>query len=148
MKRLLLVAASCLLLAGCSSTAPPVDDGLGVPLPQPIEPGGGGEVAPILLTAPFAEPGAGSVIEGELGVNIFDCVTVDDRLLVAPLGSTVDGTTIAVAGYGSFAIGDAISIAGTTSDAVTVADLADEFSFCIPGDDTTTDLAYIAPKGR
>jgi len=152
MRKLALLAAACLMLTGCASqiqpVGPPADDGLGVPLPQPIEPGIGGEVAPTLLTSRLAEPGEGTVVEGVLGVNIFDCVTVDDRLLVAPIGSTVEGNAIALAGYGSFAIGDSISLAGATSDDVVLADLADEFSFCTPGDDTTVDLAYLTSKGR
>ena len=148
MRRLAVVAIATLLLAGCSSDAPPVDDGLGVPLPQPIEPGAGGEVTPILLTSPFAEIEDATTVDGELVINVFGCVAVGDRLLVAPLGSTVDGQVISIAGYGSSSIGDAVSFAGGMSDDVPIADLGDEFAFCVPGDDTTADLAYIAPKGR
>ena len=144
MRRVAVIALACLALAGCSSTETPVDDGKGVPLPMPIEEGIGGEIPVTLLVAPEADGGDGALLTGTLGLNYANCVTVDDSLLVAPFGSKVDGEVISLAGYGSYAMGDEVSIGGGLIE-LPVADLDPEYAVCAPPDVETVSIWFTAP---
>jgi len=145
MRRVAVVALACLALAGCASTEQPVDDGMGVPLPMPIEDGIGGEIPMTLLVSPKADGGDSALMTGMLGLNYANCVTVNDSLLIAPFGSKVDGEVISLAGYGSYAIGDEVSVGGGVNESVPVADLDPEYAVCAPPDVATVSIWFAAP---
>lgn len=140
--------AAVLLLAGCAPPAPTdpglIDDGMGVPLPMPIGP----EAAPILLTAPPADIGDGAIIEGTLGVNALNCVTIDEYIVVAPAGSLADESAVSIAGYGSYALGDVVKLGGGYGDGYDVVKGNPDYLQCVPGDDVTADFVFIAPRAR
>ena len=147
MKRLVIVALASLLLVGCSSTPAP-EDVPAVPLPMPIDEGIGGEVPAILLVAPQTGVGFEALISGELGLNEYTCVTIGDKLLVAPFGSQIDGTTVSLAGYGSFELGTSITPSAGGSETIAVAEATPEMVTCIPGDATEVTYTVISPKAR
>jgi len=145
MKRLMIVALASLLLVGCSSTPAP-EDAPAVPLPMPIDEGIGGEIPPTLLVAPEAEGGDLALLTGVLGFNYANCVTLNDSLLVAPAGSRIDGDVVALAGYGSYSIGDEVSVGGGMNEAYPIADLDPTYAVCAPPDVTTVSIVFVAPK--
>ena len=148
MRRVAVVALAALALAGCASTELPVDDGLGVPLPMPVEEGIGGEIPPTLLVAPETSAGYDALVSGELALNVFNCVTIDGQLLVAPAGSMIEGTTVSLAGYGSFELGDPVSQLAGGEETIAVADATPEQIACIPGDDTEVTYTVVSPVAR
>ena len=149
MRRLALLAVASLLLAGCASSEAPIgdapigDDGMGVPLPMPV-----GPEQPILLVAPQASGGDSALIEGTLGVNAVNCVTLDDALLVAPFGSTIEDSVIAIAAYGSFAIGDEVSLGGGLTEELPIAEVDGAYLGCVPGEADTVSIVFVAPRAR
>jgi len=146
MRRVVILAVSCLLLAGCAQEPTqtlPIDDGLGVPLPMPI-----GPEEPILLVAPQASLGDSAVMKGTIGVNAVGCVTLDEALLVAPFGSTIEDSVIAVAGYGSFALGDDASFTGGIAEDTPAAEVDEAYLGCIPGEVETVSIVTVAPRAR
>ena len=148
MKRLAIVALACLALAGCGSNEAPVDDGMGVPLPMPIEEGIGGEIPVTLLVSPETGEGFEALVSGELALNVFNCVTLDGQLLVAPAGSVIEGTTVSLAGYGSFELGTSVSKLTGGEETIAVADATAEQIACIPGDDTEVTFTVVSPTTK
>ena len=144
MRRLAVIALACLALAGCANAEAPIgDDGLGVPLPMPVSP-----EDPILLVAPQGGGGDSAVIEGALDVNAVACITIDDALLVAPFGSTIDGSVVSIAGYGSFGVGDEVSLGGGLSEDVPIAEVDGAYLGCVPGEVETVSIVTVAPRAR
>ena len=147
MKRLVIVALASLLLVGCSSTPAP-EDVPAVPLPMPIDEGIGGEIPPTLLVAQKEEGGDSALITGILGFNYANCVTLDDSLLVAPMGSRIEGDVVSLTGYGSYSVGDEVSLGGGLTEAYPIADLDPVYAVCAPPDVTTVSIVFVAPKAR
>jgi hypothetical protein len=146
MRRIAAIVVACGLLAGCTSTPPAEELGDPVPLPMPIDDGIGGEIPPTLLTSPKAEGGDGALVSGVLGFNYANCVLLGESLLVAPFGSKIEGEVVSLAGYGSYAIGDEVSVGGGISEA-RIADLAPEYAVCAPPDVETVSIVFASPAG-
>jgi hypothetical protein len=82
--------------------------------------GANSRAIPRLLTWPEDPAAAGmdALVSGALRVNEAGCFALDQRVLVAPPGSTVseDGRSIVIPRLGRFSIGDTVRGGGGESD--------------------------------
>jgi len=147
MKRLIFVSLAVLVLAGCASAGqqPPLNDGPAVPLPMPVEPGNGA-TTPTLLVAPETRDGLEALVGGVLEVNAAGCVSVGGDILIAPFGSYASDSTIVLAGWGDFELGETFSASGGLDEDVPVAEMDAEHAACVPSGEETATFVAVAPK--
>lgn len=102
-------AALLVLAAACGSESTRADVPLGPPADSPNTP---------RLLISGSGLGMDALVGGVLRVNEAACFTLDDRILVAPPGSTVaeDGRSIVIPRLGRFSIGDTVQGGGGESE--------------------------------
>lgn len=106
-------------------------------------PSGGGTASPRILTA---EQGGHflALLSGVLGVNELGCVTLDDEIVVAPIGSTVSGMTVRLPGYPDLTLGTAVEVGGG-HESYPVEAAPAGLAGCTPDGSSEVAVAVIAP---
>ncbi|WP_119698270.1 hypothetical protein [Microbacterium halotolerans] len=92
--------------------------------------------------------GAGfeAIVSGTLGVNEQNCVTLDDRILVVPAGSSIDGDGgLEIPGYDSETIGGEVQYGGGQEE-IPWEDASAELQECSPGGAETVLVTAVSPQ--
>ncbi len=87
-----------------------------------------------------------AIVSGATGLNAQGCVTIGDRLVVAPEGSRVDddAETVHLTGYAPFTLGDDVELGGGQED-LPVEDAHPEDVACSEAGVDTVRVAVVAP---
>ncbi|WP_375001597.1 hypothetical protein [Aeromicrobium sp. CTD01-1L150] len=101
---------------------------------------------PTLLINEDADGAFLARVHGTTAVNDQGCITIDDRLLIAPEGSHLgnDGKTVELEGYAPFVIGDEVELGGGHEE-VEPSKLTDQQRDCAPDGADLVHVTGVAP---
>ena len=149
---LTLLAACAVLIAGCTATSPTSQE----------EPASGAQPPAsstpqvILLVDENRTGWTDMAFSGEVKLNEFGCVTLDDALVIAPGGSSItvksaEDIRIHIDGYDDIKVGEFLNTGGglgTIDLATNRPDLTPPIETCLSPDATSVDTAWIAPQNK
>lgn len=136
--RYALIAAGAVALASCAAETAPAEN--------PSEDAAVEPEVTLVINENTNGAGFESIVSGTLGVNEQNCVTIDDRILVVPAGSSTDGDgVLEIPGYDSETIGGEVQYGGGQEE-IPWEDASAELQECSPGGAETVVVTAVSPQ--
>ena len=136
--RYALIVAGAVALASCAAETSPAEN--------PSEDAAVEPEVTLVLNENTNGDGFESIVSGTLGMNEQDCVTIGDRILVVPAGSSIDEDgVVEVPGYDAGAIGDEVQYGGGQEE-IPWEDASAELQECSPAGSDTVLVEAVSPQ--